>query len=84
MDDDVVVARQFLPGTAGGLAGWCGGYLVLATHPTQTGRGGVAIRVPNGDGSSLAWLGDWIIRNAAGEFSVQSDQDFTARHEPLA
>jgi hypothetical protein len=83
MGDDVVVARRHTEDNSREIAQWCDGELVLRDDPRRAGVGGVAVSVLTATGGTHAWLGDWVVMDVDGTFSVQWHEDFTARHKPV-
>lgn len=67
--DEVLALRYDEPSSAADLAEWCGGGLV-----------GSSITVPSGVGVAPAALGDWIVRDAGGGFSVVPHEQFALRY----
>lgn len=61
------------------LAKWCGGLVLKDAN----GRKIVAIIVPTPAGGVRANVGDWIIRNAQGEFYRCTPDAFEATYEPV-
>jgi hypothetical protein len=82
LQPDEVMAMQFdTIATAADLAAWCGGE-VLALAEVLDAEPTTFILVPTVEGSQRAQLGDWIVRNSSGAFSVMSTRQFAARHDP--
>ena len=56
------------------LAEWCGGQ-------TFTNDSGTYIVVPQSD--NRAWPGDWIVKDARGQFHKVEHQDFAGNFQPV-
>jgi len=70
LDEDEVLALHYDEPAAGAeLAQWCGRGLV-----------GHTITVPTVSGPAPAELGNWIVRDAKGAFTVQSHEEFVLHH----
>ena len=67
--DEVLALRYDEPSSAADLAEWCSGGLV-----------GRTITVPSLHGVASAELGDWIVRDAEGSFSVLPHEQFALRY----
>jgi len=64
-EDEVLALRYNEPATGTELAQWCGGGLV-----------GHTITLPTSAGPAPAEVGGWIVRDAAGAFTVHAHEDF--------
>ncbi len=68
-EDEVLALRYDEPAAGTELAKWCGGGLV-----------GHTITVPTTAGPAPAEVGDWIVRDAAGAYTVHSHEDFVLHY----
>jgi len=68
-EDEVLALRYDEPATGDELALWCGGGLL-----------GQTITVPTSAGPAPAEVGDWIVRDATGVFTVHAHEDFVLHY----
>jgi len=68
-DDEVLALRYDEPATGDELARWCGGRLL-----------GQTITVPTTSGPTSAEVGDWIVRDALGAFTVHPHEEFVLHY----
>ncbi len=68
-DDEVLALRYDEPATGDELALWCGGGLL-----------GQTITVPTTAGPTSAEVGDWIVRDAEGAFTVHPHEEFVLHY----
>lgn len=67
--DEVLALRYDTPAAGVDLAEWCVGGLL-----------GETITVPTSRGAATARVGDWIVRDAQGAFTVHSHEDFALHY----
>jgi hypothetical protein len=74
----VVKAEQITLATIQVLADWCGG----SVYPSyRNGRLGISLPTPQGMMPMRGEIGDWLIKDGDGQFTVCPDSAFEATYE---